>query len=81
MREIHDEQGRAWEAVPVETMVAHRKQGARLAFRPAGEAEAAAIPTPVEFNSRAAAEFAIRTMSDKELRRRLAWARTDAGIA
>ena len=81
MREIHDEQGRAWEAVPVETVVAHMKRGARLAFRPAGEGDAEAIPTPVQFNSRAAAEFAIRTMSEKELRRRLGWARTDAGLA
>jgi hypothetical protein len=80
-REITDHAGRGWVAVPVETLVAHLKAGAVLGFRPAGEAEAEPLRTAVQFNSLAAAEFAIRTMGDKELRRRLEWAKTDAGIA
>jgi hypothetical protein len=79
-RRVTDDAGREWVAVAVETTVAHLKKGAVLAFRPADEPDAEPIRTPVEFNSAAAASFAIRTMSDKELRRRLTWAKTDAGI-
>jgi hypothetical protein len=79
-REVTDGDGRVWFAVPVPGTVAHLKQGAVLAFRAADDADAEPIRTPVEFNSTAAAEFAIRTMSAKELRRRLDWAKTDAGI-
>lgn len=79
-REVHDDTGRAWVPVAVETLVAHLKPGARLCFRPADAPDAAPIPTPVTFNSMAAADFAIRTMGAKELARRLAWARTDAGL-
>jgi hypothetical protein len=67
--------------VAAHTLVAHRRQGARLAFRPAQEPNGALVLTPVEFNSDRAAEFAITTMSDKELHRRLRWALTDAGVA
>lgn len=79
-RRVADAAGRAWVAVAAPSTVAHLKQGAVLAFRPADEPEAEPIRTAVEFNSAAAADFAIRTMSDKELGRRLAWAKTDAGI-
>jgi hypothetical protein len=79
-RPVVDGGGRAWIALAVESTVAHLKKGAVLAFRPADDPVAEPIRTPVEFNSAAAADFALRTMSDKELRRRLDWARTDAGI-
>jgi len=81
MRQIADDTGRTWEAVAAPAVVAHLRQGATLAFRPADEAAAEPIRTAVDFNSAQAAEFAIRTMSDKELRRRLEWAKVDAGIA
>jgi hypothetical protein len=79
-RRVADTAGREWVALAAESTVAHLKKGAVLAFRPADEADAEPIRTAVEFNSAAAADFAIRTMSDKELGRRLAWAKTDAGI-
>jgi hypothetical protein len=79
-REVADRDGRTWVAVPVESKVAHLKAGAVLAFRAADGADAEPIRTTVEFNSFKAAEFAIRTMSEKEIRRRLEWAKTDAGI-
>ncbi len=76
MRTITDEDGRAWEVVPVEGRGAHLKRGASLGFRPAEP-----IKTTITFNSLEAADFAIGTMSEKELLRRLAWAKTEAGIA
>jgi hypothetical protein len=79
-REVADRTGRAWVAVPVESKVAHLKAGAVLGFRPADEPDAEPIRTNVEFNSFRAAELAIRTMSAKEVGRRLEWAKTDAGI-
>lgn len=80
MRTITDEDGRAWEVVAAESTGAHLKRGATLAFRATGEG-AEPIRTTVSFNSIEAAEFAIGTMSEKELHRRLAWAKTEAGIA
>lgn len=80
MREIQDESGRTWHAVAAERMVAHRRTGAALVFRPADDAEAEPLPTPITFNSAAAAGSAISTMSEKELRRRLHWARESAGL-
>ena len=80
VRELTDDTGRAWVAVPVESKVAHLKSGAVLAFRPAGEPNAEPVRSNVEFNSVTAASFAIRTMSEKEIHRRLNWAKTDAGI-
>ncbi|MFL5538617.1 MAG: hypothetical protein ACJ8J0_06465 [Longimicrobiaceae bacterium] len=79
-RRMADAAGREWVVVAAPSTVAHLKQGAVLAFRPADEPGAEPIRTAVEFNSAAAADFAIRTMSDKELGRRLAWAKTAAGI-
>jgi hypothetical protein len=80
MRQIKDEQGRTWEVVASDAQVAHRKRGRRLGFRLADDGGAQPVMTPVEFNSEAAADMAIRTMSEKELHRRLQWAKTDAGI-
>ena len=79
-RRVADNAGREWVAVAAESTVAHLKKGAVLAFRPADDAGADPLRTGVEFNSAAAADFAIRTMSDKEIRRRLDWAKTAAGI-
>jgi hypothetical protein len=81
MRQIADDKGRAWEAVAVPQVVAHLRKGATLGFRPADDHAAEPICTPVDFNSAEAAAFAISTMSEKELRRRLDWAKTAAGIA
>lgn len=80
MRTITDEDGRAWEVVAADSTGAHLKRGATLGFR-LGEVGAEPIRTAVTFNSIEAAEFAIGTMSEKELLRRLAWAKTEAGIA
>lgn len=79
-RELADDAGRAWVALPVESRVAHLKAGAVLGFRPADDPDAEPIRSNVEFNSFKAAGFAIRTMSEKEIHRRLSWAKTDAGI-
>jgi len=79
-RQVVDADGRAWVVVAAESTVAHLKKGAVLAFRPADDQDAEPIRTAVEFNSDAAAGLAIRTMSEKEIGRRLAWAKTDAGI-
>lgn len=79
-REVADATGRRWHAVAVDSMVAHMKTGATLAFVPADDPAMEPVRSSVEFNSRRAAEMAISTMSDKELHRRLEWARTGAGI-
>lgn len=77
MRSIKDDHGRAWEAVALPIKVAHLRDGAQLAFRSdAGEP----ITAPIDFNSIDAAHLAISTMSEKELRRRLEWAKTAAGV-
>ncbi|HEX8696801.1 MAG TPA: hypothetical protein VF746_30560 [Longimicrobium sp.] len=80
MREITDDGGRVWQPVAVESTVAHLKKGATLAFRPTDDPTAEPVRTAIAFNSMAAAEFAIGTMSEKDLKRRLEWAKTDAGI-
>jgi hypothetical protein len=82
MREIQDETGKRWRVLAVESAVAHLRSGATLGFVAADEEEGAEpLLTPVSFNSQEAAEFAIRTMADKELLRRLNWARQEAGHA
>ena len=78
-REFSDPRGGHWEALAIETIVSHAKKGAQLAFRPAGDAEAAPLPSSITFNSRAAADFALRTMGEKELQRRLTLAQAEAG--
>lgn len=75
MRDFIDEEGKAWQAIAVDAVVAHRRPGAALAFVPAGDDPTDPLPGNVSFNSQEAAAFALRTMSDKELRRRLAMAR------
>ena len=80
MRTITDDQGRAWEAVAVPVKVAHLRDGAQLGFRPAGEGGGDAVLTPIDFNSMDAASFAIRTMGEKELKRRLELAKAAAGL-
>lgn len=80
MRTITDDHGRTWETIAVPTKVAHLRDGAQLGFRPAGDPEGTVL-APIDFNSMEAAEFAIRTMGEKELRRRLEWAKTEAGVA
>ena len=65
----------------METTGAHLIRGATLAFRSLDDASAEPVMSTVEFNSPAAAEFTLSTMSEKELHRRLQWAKTSAGIA
>jgi hypothetical protein len=80
MREIQDDQGRRWQAVAIPETVAHMRSGAVLGFRAADADEAEPIRAPVTFNSVAAAELAIGSMSEWELKRRLTWALTEAGV-
>jgi len=80
MREIKDETGRVWRALALESTGAHMRQGATLAFAPADAEGAEPLVTTVVFNSPEAAEFAITTMAEKELNRRLNWARQEAGL-
>lgn len=74
MREFSDEQGRNWHAIAVDAIVAHGKPGAVLAFRPADQPEAEPVQSTVNFNSQAAADFALQTMGANELNRRLSLA-------
>ncbi|HET7321846.1 MAG TPA: hypothetical protein VFI96_05065 [Longimicrobiaceae bacterium] len=78
-RDFQDEQGRSWQALAVDEVVAHEKLGARLAFRPADEPEAEPLLANITFNSRQAADFALRTLGVKELRRRLTLAEAAVG--
>ncbi|MEX2569713.1 MAG: hypothetical protein WD737_00305 [Gemmatimonadota bacterium] len=78
-REFEDESGARWEAFGAPAVVAHGRPGAVLAFRPAGGAEDDLLRSTVTFNSFDAADLAIRPMSEKELRRRLALTRMAAG--
>ena len=79
MREFEANDGTRWEAYAADEIVAHGKPGAALAFRRLGEFQDEGLRSTLTFNSQEAAAFALRTMSDKELRRRLALARTAAG--
>lgn len=81
MREIQDDGGARWEVMALEETVAHGRRGARLGFRAAGEGDSDPLRTPVTFNSPEAAAAAIRTMGEKELRRRLSLALVSAGRA
>ncbi len=78
-RPFTTEDGEEWIAFAEDAIVAHGKPGALLAFRPAGAAEDETVRSTVTFNSQAAAEFALRTMGVKELRRRLRLARAALG--
>jgi hypothetical protein len=79
MREFATEAGERWEALAAGAVVAHGRAGAVLAFRRAGAGDDELLRSTVTFNSVAAAEFALRTMSEKELLRRLSLARMAAG--
>ena len=79
MREFQDDAGGRWAALAMEAVVAHGKRGAVLGFRPAGDPDAEPLRSSITFNSPEAAEFALRTVGDNELRRRLSLARTAAG--
>jgi len=79
MREFVTEENESWEAIPEAAVVAHGKQGAVLAFRPAGGSDQEVLRTTITFNSMAAAHFALRTLGVRELRRRLSLARLAAG--
>jgi hypothetical protein len=72
MREFLDAEGRRWHALVVDYLVAHGRQGTRLAFQALDEPGAEPLPSPISFNSIEAGEFAVHTMSEKELKRRLA---------
>lgn len=77
-REFQDATGGSWLAVGVDDIVAHGKMGVRLAFRPMEDPEKV-LPSRVTFNSREAADFALRTLGLKELQRRLTLAQAEAG--
>jgi hypothetical protein len=78
-RVVIAEDGSNWEALAEETIVSHGKQGAVLSFRPAENQAGSTLRTTITFNSMPAADFALRTMSDKDLLRRLSLARMAAG--
>jgi hypothetical protein len=79
-REFKDAEGRGWTALAEPHRVAHMRAGSRLAFRAADDPQSASIPSPISFNSIEAGEFAVRTMSEKELMRRLAMALSTARV-
>jgi hypothetical protein len=79
MRDFSDDRGAAWSVYAHPARSAHLRTGARLGFRPAGQPGAEPLIGRVVFNSEEAAAFAIRTMSEKELRRQLTLARSAAG--
>jgi hypothetical protein len=80
IRQFTDATGGAWEAFGRDDIVAHGKPGVRLAFRRPGEDGGPALLSNVTFNSHAAAGFALRTLGEKELRRRLSLAQAEAGV-
>lgn len=79
MREFIDEEGVTWQVLAEDAVVAHGRQGAVLVFRRASEPEVEPLRTNLTFNSHEAADFAIRTMGELELRRRVALARAALG--
>lgn len=78
-RELTDEEGLRWSAFADDAIVAHGRVGKALAFAPVAGQPGDIVRTTLTFNSGAAADFALRTMSEKELRRRLSLARMSAG--
>lgn len=78
-REIVLEDGTRWEALATDAIVAHGRVGAVLAFRLVGGSEEDLLRSTVTFNSMKAAEFALSTAADKDLRRRLSLARMAVG--
>lgn len=78
VRRFEDEDGVTWEAFAMDAVVAHGKAGAALAFRRPGVAPGEPLRSTITFNSEAAAAFALRTLGEKELRRRLSLSRAAA---
>jgi hypothetical protein len=78
-RPLPDDDGVQWTAFSDDAIVAHGRVGKTLAFSPAEGEPGDIVRTTLTFNSQAAADFALRTMSEKELRRRLTLARMAAG--
>jgi hypothetical protein len=78
-RELTDDEGVRWSAFADDAIVAHGRVGAALAFSPVSGQPGDIVRTTLTFNSAEAADFALRTMSEKELRRRLTLARMAAG--
>jgi hypothetical protein len=78
-REFADATGTKWTAVAIDQVVAHGRPGAQLAFLPADDAAAEPLRSRVTFNSHQAADFALRTLGEKELQRRLTLAQAEAG--
>jgi hypothetical protein len=78
-REFRDEESTEWVAYAEDVIVAHGRPGAILAFREANPVSDGSLRSTITFNSTAAANFALRTMSEKELRRRLSLARMAVG--
>ncbi len=81
MRQFTDSEGVTWDVLATDAVVAHGREGAALAFRRASETDAEPLRTNITFNSHEAATFAIRTLGEKEIARRLTLARSAAGGA
>lgn len=78
-RAVTGADGKNWTAFADHAIVAHGRPGAVLAFRPAeGDADPI-LHSSVTFNSMAAADFALESMSNKELERRLSLSRQAVG--
>ncbi|HUE96101.1 MAG TPA: hypothetical protein VMN39_05550 [Longimicrobiaceae bacterium] len=71
--------GTRWVAFADAAIVAHGRTGAVLAFRLAEGDEGNVLCSTVTFNSMTAADFALGTMSEKDLLRRLSLVRRAAG--
>ena len=78
-RRFTDSEGKVWEAFAADAVVAHGRQGAVLAFRPAQDGAEDELRSTITFNSMPAADFALRTLGEKELLRRLSLARMAVG--
>jgi uncharacterized membrane protein len=78
-REFTATDGTRWAALATDAIVAHGRKGAVLAFRRADSDSDELLRSNVTFNSAAAAAFALRTLGEKELHRRLDLARKAAG--
>jgi hypothetical protein len=79
-RVFEDDQGTAWEAFAADRIVAHGRPGAVLSFRRVGGDPDEYVTSTITFNSFQAAAFALETMSEKELRRRMSLAVQAAGV-
>jgi hypothetical protein len=78
-RRFQDDDGTEWRAFAASAVVAHGRPGAVLAFRPASGEGHDEFRSGITFNSMDAAAFALRTLGEKDLRRRLALTLQAAG--